>query len=234
MKSNNLSENNLLDDLKFEIRRKIFHLVLGLILIMLVYFDIITWNISIIILFSGLVLSWYYKYASNTSISKSKFFKKNFFYKIIDYFIKTFERKKNFESFPGKNVISIFFSLTILLFFFEKKIILASLIIWCIGDASCAIFGTIIKTINKNNYLKNSGKTIGFPHYWNAEKFIEVTLIAIFISIIATYKIVGLLPAIIASIIALIIESLEFKSLIDDNISIPLISALTIYVITVI
>lgn len=126
--------------------------------------------------------------------------------------MKFFERKNDYKKFPWKWLffftIWAFFSL----YFFEENIAYASILMLWIWDSLSNI---IWRNFWKHKWKFNKSKTIEWSFWW---------LIWIIISSLFFVKII---PAIIASIIAMAVEALDFKIFwkrIDDNFSIPIIS----------
>jgi len=135
---------------------------------------------------------------------------------IIHWLLQTFERPDHIKTFPARGILFIFFSTLILMAFFEKNIVMASLMIWTIGDSISALIG------------KHYGK---FKHPFNDVRLVEGTIAGIIAATLASSIFIVFYKALIASIIAMTLESLElrlFKYPIDDNILVPIISALVL------
>ncbi|MGV8151238.1 MAG: hypothetical protein ACP5NV_05930 [Candidatus Woesearchaeota archaeon] len=192
----------------FEFQRKTLHIVLGLILVTLIYYNFLQSWIMLIILILGILISY-------LSIKRN--------IPIIEWFLLKFDRKEH-KTFPGRGVVSIIFASTILLMLKEsmlldKNIVLASLMIWTFGDSLSAIIGTSYN---------------GRKHPLNNKRFIEGTLAGMIGGALAAWLFVPAIVAAITSIIAIGLESLEFKILkhpIDDNILVPLISAIVMSIL---
>lgn len=183
--------------MKTEVLRKIFHLIFGLIFLILIYFFGTTISLQIIItlFLIGLLLA----------ILILKGYKN----KKIDYILEIVERNHE-KHFPGKAALIFFFSVIILLFFFIDYpiIVIASFGIIIFADSFAAIIGKKIGNkflIKKNNYKKTLEGSLTF-------------------FIITFFWILMFFPiqiALICAIIATIIEILP----INDNITIPIIIA---------
>jgi dolichol kinase len=185
-----------------ELRRKFFHITLGLVLSVLIYFDFLKPWMTISIIIIGLVISLIYQH---------------FDIPIIHWFLKIFEREKLRKKAPGKGVIYLFAGVLLITVFFDKNIVLASLMIWTFGDSISAMIG------------KHYGK---IKHPLNDTRLIEGTIVGIIFASIAASLFVNWIFATIAAIIAMSVESLDirfYNDTIDDNFLVPVISACIIY-----
>ncbi|MBT3408987.1 hypothetical protein HN415_10025 [Candidatus Woesearchaeota archaeon] len=196
---------------KFELRRKIIHILFGIISILLLKyttFDLIHVSLVLII---GIIVS---------------FLSKVFKIPVISYFLKIFDRKKT--KLPGQGSITFVFGIFLTMIFFgNNNILYAAIIILTLGDSFAAIIGVNLK---KTKYLK---KTL---HPLSTEKLLEGTIVGIIIASLGSMLFVSIVEAIAASTIAMIIEGIEWKfnkDPIDDNILIPLAAASTIYLINI-
>ena len=183
----------------FEIRRKTFHILLGIVLVLLTYYDVLSWWITAIILALGVMIS----FACMTIDIPG-----------IHWFLNKFERENHRRTFPGKGVIFLFIALFILELLFKKNITIASILIWTFGDSVSAIVGT------------HYGR---YPHPMNSNRFIEGTIAGIIAATIASSFFVNVFAAFAAAFIAMTLESLEMvflKNPVDDNLLVPMVSAI--------
>lgn len=189
-----------------EIKRKIFHIIGGIILATSVYYDILKlWSV-ITILIIGIIISIVYK---------------KYNLPIINYFLNNFEREHLRKKFPGKGVIYLFVALIFMIILFEKNIIIAGIMIWTFGDSMSAIVG------------KHYGK---IRHPLNTERLIEGTIAGIICGGIAASFFVYWPFAFIGATISMIMESLEWKlytKVFDDNLFVPLIGSFVILLCTI-
>ena len=199
----------------FEIRRKIIHILLGLTLIELKIYDLINYQILL-----GIILVWsiisllYYNLHQNKN---PKGLMKNF-YNLTHKIMITFERKEHIDKFPAKSVIFLFSGLLVLELFFNKNIMLASIMIWTFGDSVSALVGIHFGKI------KNPLST----------KFIEGTIIGIIFATITAAIFVSWIYALITATIVMIIESLDiviYKNKVDDNFLIPVLSGCVLFLL---
>ncbi len=204
-KSNKKINNESLRIDKFEIRRKVFHIILGLVLSILIYLGFLqTWMVAVIILL-GIFLSLNHKQIP-----------------IIKKMLYIFDRKEHIESMPGRSVIYLFLGVLLIMLLFDKNIVLASMMIWTFGDSAASLIS------------KHYGK---IKHVWNNKKLVEGTVAGIIIGTLTASIFVSWTYALIASIIAMIVESMDivlYKENLDDNLLIPLISGAVIFLITII
>jgi dolichol kinase len=193
-----MTGNNIYND----IYRKIFHIIAGLCIATLVYFDIIqAWEV-LLLLGAGIIISILSTYRDLP---------------IIRHFLDKFEREHLRRKFPGKGVIYMLMGLLLLMLTFEKHIVLAAIMIWTFGDSISAIVG------------KNFGKV---KHPFNDLRLIEGTIAGIIAATIAASAFVDWKYVLIGSIVTLGIESLEweiYKDTFDDNFFVPVIGAAVIY-----
>ncbi len=188
----------------FELRRKLFHIALGIVLITLIYLSILSWISAGIILMIGVIIS---LVAKNITIP------------IITPLLDWFERPHHREFIPGRGVITIFLAVTLLLLFFEKNIILASLAIWTLGDSISALVGMHYGRIR---------------HPFNSHRLLEGTIAGIICGTLGAMLFVPWYDALGAAIIAMLFESADitfFGHDIDDNFLVPIVSAIVITII---
>ncbi len=192
------------DDINLEVRRKIFHIFLGVVLVILIYYGIVNALILFLLLIIGGLISLISKF---TDIP------------VISWLLKTFERPEQLKRFPGKGMISFFIGVLLVVKLFPMDIALASILILSFGDSVSHIYGTLV------------GKK-GLP--WNKKKTIEGTIYGTITATLASSIIINPLYALIASISAMGFESIEIKTgeeLTDDNILIPLIAGTVLLIL---
>lgn len=128
-------------DKNLELKRQIFHLLLGIIFVILLNEDILNIQILFLLLLAGFLLS---------LISKK--------YNIlgINWFLKNFDREK--EYLPGYGALTYFLGMIIVIGVFEKNIALAGIIILAFGDSFTHLgrFGKIKNPFSKAKYLEGT------------------------------------------------------------------------------
>ena len=195
--------------IKFEIKRKFLHIILGLSLIILLKYQIISIIHLSIILIVGIT----------TSIISKK-------YKIpiICHCLREFDRKT--AKLPGQGVITFILGVFLLVIIFgNNNIVYASIMILTFGDSFAAIIGINLKKTKHLKRIKNPLST---------EKVLEGTIVGIIFASLSSMIFVSIIEAVIASTVAMIIEGVEWKfnkKIIDDNVLIPLAAGFTIYFI---
>ncbi|MEM3374540.1 MAG: SEC59/DGK1/VTE5 family protein [Candidatus Woesearchaeota archaeon] len=188
----------------YEIRRKIFHVFSGITITLLI--NNIEKNILlvslIILLVIAIILSVIVKYLKPS---------------IITYLLKLFDKPKDFEKFPGKGAIYFLIGTLITIFFFEKNIASASIMILTFGDP----FAHII--------ARYYGKT---KLIINEKKVLEGTIAGIIAGTIAASLFIPWQIAFFGSCFGMIAEAIELEFLNwDDNFYIPVVAGFVITII---
>lgn len=189
---------------KLEVRRQMFHILLGVVIVILINFDILSrFTLALIIIF-GFVLSYHSIRAKITP---------------IDWFLRKFERPRHLKSFPGKGALFYLIGVFVVVLLFPKDIAMASVMVLAFGDAVSHLWGIHFGKIK--NPLAD-------------KKFIEGTITGWAAGTLAALYFVGPFEAMMASLAAMIAEAVEVKigtEQIDDNLVVPFIAALTIWLI---
>jgi dolichol kinase len=180
---------------KFEIKRKILHVLIGSILILLMALGLITPLILFLIIVAGCVLS----------IVSLKFRMPG-----LAWLLDNFDREKDRKTFPGRGAITMFIGILLAWKLFERDIAYASMIVLVLGDAVSHLVGSHLGKIK--NPL-------------NGFKFIEGNLMGGVAGSIGAMMFVDPWLASLGAFGAMFIEAIQVKmndSIIDDNIIIPL------------
>lgn len=189
---------------KLEIKRQIFHFLFGILIVILYQLRILTVDHIFIIFLIGLIISF---------ISlKHKI-------PLIYWFLKNFEREQDLKKIPGKGTLTYMLGVLIVLFFFKENIALAAIMILAVGDSVSHIIG---KYFGKRRYS------------FNNIKHIEGTVVGIFLASIAASLFVSSTLAFLGSAAAMITEAIDLrigKTIIDDNLVIPVVAGLTMHLI---
>ncbi|MFA7708418.1 MAG: diacylglycerol/polyprenol kinase family protein [Candidatus Pacearchaeota archaeon] len=179
----------------FELKRKLFHILGGILGIFLIQFNLINTRIIFSVLVFGIILS--------IICLKHRV-------PIISSFLDTFGRKEEQEHLPGRALIFAAAGVLLCLQLFEKNIALASLIILTFSDSTSLLVG---------KYLGKT-KTI-----LNKEKNIEGTIAGVLVSTSLASFFVPFYLAFIGSLAAGFFELLTIRVQelkVDDNLIIPL------------
>lgn len=198
----------------FEFNRQIFHMFLGIIVVLLLKYGffhdinilgiIIRYvDIPILIIF-GFLLS---------------FLSKKVKIPVIYNLLQTFERKKEIETFPGKGVIFYLIGVYISLFFFPKEVAMASIMILALGDSISHLYGL------------HYGK---IKHPLSGTKFFEGTVAGFAAGFIGALIFLPWLEAFLASLAAMIAEAIDIKigaEQVDDNLIIPVVAGAVVWIV---
>lgn len=185
---------------KLERRRQIFHLFFGTLIVFLYSIKVLNINILFIIFLIGFI-------ASFASVKHE--------IPGINWFLRKFERKEDFKKSPGKGSLMYLTGVLVTLLLFEEKIALAAIMILAVGDSVSHMVG------------KYFGK-----YKFRSSKHIEGTIAGMFFASITASIFVKPQLAFIGSTIAMLTEAVELrigKTMVDDNLVIPIVAGLAIY-----
>ena len=207
----------------FEWNRQLFHIFLGIFLVLLLLYDGLiggilfflfgtidgnnsfnSKNIILILIAVGLVLS----YASR----KIKI-------PIIHQLLKKFERKEDLEAFPGKGILFYLIGAYISLLLFSKDIAMASIMVLALGDSISHLFGM------------HYGKT---KHPLSKTKFLEGTIAGFAMGFIGAFVFLPWHEAFFASLAAMIVEAIEINigtHQVDDNLIVPFVAGAAVWIV---
>lgn len=188
---------------KIEIRRQVFHLCLGLIVIFLIYKGILTtWLIFLLIIIGGLTS------LISTQIKLP----------VVDWFLKKFGREEEIKKFPGKGTIFFMVGVLLALKLFRQDIAFASIMILTLGDSVSHLVGEGVTGTNIFSNPKNlEGMLVGvLAGFIGALVFVNLYM-AFFGALIA--------------MLAETVELKMGGSNVDDNIIIPLVAGTVMYLI---
>ncbi|MBD3164507.1 hypothetical protein GF323_04855 [Candidatus Woesearchaeota archaeon] len=194
-------------DKQLEIRRKVFHLLFGILLVFLIFYNFIGRLIlAIIILASFLLLL----LARKVNLP------------VISWCLRNFERPEIRKKFPGRGSLFYLAGAELSLLLFSKNIAMASIIILAIGDSIPNIVGMHFGRIR---------------HPFSDKRFLEGAAIGIVIAAIAAHIFVVWYEALIASVFAVFLEGIDIKlglEKVDDNLIVPLSAGIAITLIRMI
>jgi len=192
-----------MEKLKLETRRNLFHLIMGLLVVVLIHADLL--NLQIII--PGVVAGFFVSFLS-----------RKYNIPIIGWLLSKLERKEDLERLPGHGALFFFVGTILALALFPKDIALAAVTILAVGDSVTALTGM------------RSGR---IKHPLSDKKFLEGSIAGfIFASLGAAFFVLPL-EALIASFFSMMVEAVDSikGSKIEDNITIPLVAGLAITVL---
>ena len=188
---------------ELEIRRRIFHLIGGLLIALLIYLDVLNASIALIVfvaaLFFGLIMK------------KVKI-------PLLRWVFEKIDRPKDYKKLPGKGLIFFMLGVFIVLAFFDKDVAIAGVLILAVGDSIAAIIGQYGE----------------IPNPFDKKKYIEGSIGGAIVAGLAAALIVSPVEAALASAAAMIAEGAGLRAgrnQIDDNIIMPIIAGLTIWIL---
>ncbi len=191
---------------KQEIGRQILHAVVGIVTVILLYFNILTPLSIFLLIIIGLLAS-----------IISKRIKLPGFH----YFLTHFERDETKETFPGKGLIFFFIGVLLVIQLFPKDIAYASIMILALGDSISHLVG------EKFGILKNI-------FHWRGKKLLEGTLAGTIAGFVGAVIFVTPFEAILASFAAMVAEVIKIdfnNSTLDDNLVVPLVAGTVIFLL---
>jgi len=189
---------------QFEQNRQIFHIFLGITIVILLMFGFINKEMILLATIAGLIVSY---------LSKSR--KIPVIYNLLD----KFEREKDINNFPGKGMIFYFIGVYLVLLLFPKDIAMASIMVLALGDSVSHLFGL------------HFGK---IKHPFSKTRFLEGTFAGFVAGFIGALVFARPIEAFFASLVAMIVEGIEIKigtDQVDDNLIIPLVAGAVIWLI---
>ncbi|MBS3102698.1 hypothetical protein J4458_04610 [Candidatus Woesearchaeota archaeon] len=187
-----------------EFKRQSFHFLFGIFIVILLMY--------------GLIDKWILLYSAIIGIIIS-FLSTRIKIPVISWFLQNFERSEDMEKFPGKGAISYLIGAFLAALFFPMDIAMPSILILAFGDSVSRLFGI--------HYGKRK-------HLLNGDKFIEGSVAGFIAAFIGALIFLPWHEALFASLVAMVVESIELKlgrTQIDDNVVIPLVAGIAIWVV---
>jgi len=194
-----------MERMKLEIKRQPIHILSGLLIIALLYYDLL----SPLILSALVIIS----VIASILIKKTR-------PKVIYRLLQFVEREENLEHIPGKGLIAYLAGVLVVVTLFDKDIALASIMILALGDSISRLVGPFGR----------------IRHPFNNAKFIEGVIAGMIAASLGSMLFVKPYEAIAASFFAMLIEGIDLKVSrfkVDDNITIPIISAVVIWILRI-
>lgn len=191
---------------KPEFFRQIIHLVVGIITVILFYYEFITpWTVFLIVLV-GLLLS---------------FIVKRIRVPVVSFCLDLWEREEIKKTFPGKGMIFFFIGVLLVTKLFERDIALAAIMILALGDSLSHLVGEQFGKIR--NIFNGKSK-----------KLLEGTVAGIVSGTIGALLFVPFPQAFLGSTAAMIAEVIKIdfnERTLDDNVVVPLVAGTVMYII---
>ena len=189
---------------EFEWNRQLFHILLGITIVLLLRYGFIDKNIILILAVIGLILSFLSRKARIP---------------VIWELLEKFEREEELKKLPGKGVIFYFIGVYISLLLFEKEIAMASIMVLALGDSVSHLYGL------------HYGK---IKHPLSKAKSLEGTIVGFAAGFLGALVFLPWLEAFFASLAAMIVEAIEVKigaEQVDDNLIIPFVAGGVVWVV---
>ena len=188
-----------------EVRRQVAHLCFGVLLTLLLFLDLIdAWFLTAATLtFAALILYWKSACGANCLFKRMLSF---------------FERDEHITRFPARGPFFFLFSTLLTVLLFPRTIALASILILAVGDSISHLYGRFLGRV----------KVPFFP-----EKNLEGHIVGGCIAALVSTIFVPLVPALVASAIAMLVEIPRFRigqMQVDDNLLIPLAAGTTLFI----
>jgi dolichol kinase len=190
--------------LNLEVKRKIAHILLGVLIVLMLSFGIIN-KIHIFFLTILIIIL--------------SFLNKKHKIPIVYRLMHTLERDENVGKFPGKGLIFYFIGVFLVLSFFPLDIAIPAILILAFADSVGHLFG-----------IKYGKK----KHPYVSTKFVEGWIAGFIAGFIAAFVFVPWPEALAASFFAMLVDGIEIKigaEEIDDNLIIPWVAASAIWAV---
>lgn len=187
-----------------EVKRKLLHLIFGILLVILLRFGIVEKLHLFILLIIIIIISFLSK---KTKLPG------------INWLMQHFERDKVIKKFPFKGLIFYLIGVLLVLFLFPMDIALAAILVLAFADSIGHLFGIKFGKI---------------PHPFVSTKFVEGWIAGFIAGFIGALIFVPWHEALAASFFAMLVEGIEIKigaEEVDDNLIIPLVAASAIWAV---
>jgi len=185
-----------------EVKRKFLHLILGIFIVVLLLYGFIDKTHLFLLIIISIIISFIYK---------------NYKIPVINWFLQNFERDFDLKKFPGKGFIYYLIGSFLVLLFFPLEIAMASILVLAFADSVGHIFGI------------KFGRT---RHPFSSTRFIEGFIAGFVAGFIGALVFLPWHEALAASFFAMLVEGIEINlggQEVDDNLIIPLVSAIVIW-----
>ncbi|MAG91501.1 hypothetical protein CMO83_02395 [Candidatus Woesearchaeota archaeon] len=189
---------------KFELNRQLFHIFLGIAIVVLIKYSFISKELILLAIIAGIILS---------------FLSKKTRVPVIHNLLEKFEREEDINKFPGKGIIFYFIGVYIVLLLFPKDIAMASIMVLALGDSVSHLFGL------------HFGKT---KHPLSKTKYLEGTYAGLAVGFMGALVFLPWQEALLASVAAMIVEAIEIKigaAQVDDNLIVPFVAGAVVWLV---
>ncbi len=169
-----------------ELKRKFIHLSAGIVLALLVYYNMFNLRIFVPLLALGIILS---------------LLSRKYCIPVINWLLHSCERSKDRRFFPGKGALALLAGAILAVALFDRSTAFISILVLAIADSVSHIVG------------KYAGRT---AHFLNKRKMVEGTIAGIILASIVAAFFIHPLKSIIVSSVAMFFEIFEHKLLDDN------------------
>ena len=190
-----------------ELARKVVHILVGVLTVLLIYFEILSPLAIFLLIVAGIIIS---------------FLSKRIRLPIISFCLDKFERKEFRHTFPGRGAIFFLVGVLLVVQLFDKNIALASIMVLTLGDSVSHMIGKQFGQIK--NILNADGK-----------KLLEGTLAGTLAGFLGALIFVPLPEAFFGSFAAMIAEVIQIdfnKNSLDDNVVVPLVAGTIMFLVS--
>ena len=190
---------------KLEVKRQLMHIFVGVVMVLLLYFNLLNALILLIIVIAGFILS---------------FLSRKFKIPIIYSFLKNFDRKGDIQKFPGKGLVFYVLGSFLAVLFFPREIAMASIIILALGDS-------VSRLVGPYGYLRHPFHSEKFLEGVIAGAFAATLGAMFFVNFVQAF----FASSITMLIEGIDLEIKNFK--VDDNLMIPVVAGFVIWLIKI-
>jgi len=184
---------------KRELYRQILHALVGIVTVILIYYNLLSPFAILLLIIIGIV----------SSIISKRVKLPGF-----NFFLNTLEREEQKKKFPGKGLIFFFIGVLLSVQLFDKNIALAAIMVLALGDSISHIVG---EKFGKTKNIFNG----------NSKKLLEGTFAGTLAGFLGALIFVPIPEAFLGSAIAMIAEVIKIDlndSTLDDNLVVPLVA----------
>lgn len=189
---------------EFELNRQVFHILFGLIIVVILLYGFFNKEIILGLILIGTVLS---------------FLSRRMQVPVIHNLLLKFERENEIRKFPGKSMIFYLIGIYVSLVLFSMEVAMASIMVLALGDSVSHLYGL------------HYGK---IKHPLSKTKFLEGTIAGFIAGFIGAFAFLPWHEAFFASLTAMIIEGIEIKigtEQVDDNLIVPFVAGAAVWLI---
>ena len=191
---------------KRELFRQILHAIVGIVTVVLIYYNILSPFAILLLIIVGIL----------ASIISKRIKLPGF-----NFFLNTLEREEQKRKFPGKGLIFFFIGVLLSLQLFERDIAFAAIMVLALGDSVSHIFG---EKFGRTKNIFNG----------DSKKLLEGTLAGTLAGFFGALIFVPIPEAFLGSLIAMIAEVVKIdfnENTLDDNLVVPLVAGTVMFLV---